>query len=204
LSSKALIPIQRALAERRVLGLEYEGAQRRERTRREVEPLGLVHYSDNWHLIAFCRLRRDVRDFRTDRICEIQLRDQLFSGHAEFSLRRYLEHAAQEGKFEAARVKFDPAAIDRVRREWHCRLIEERAEPEGIVVTLLAYSLEWLADWLLSFGSTAEVRAPERLKGLLAREAEKVLAKYPGVAPSSSLAFAGSSLAAPATHRVLA
>ena len=186
LSSQALIPIQRGLAERRVLGLEYQGAQRREMTLRDVEPLGLVYYSDNWHLIAYCRLRRDVRDFRTDRICRIQLRSELFSGHAQFSLQRYLENAAQEGKFEAAQVKFKPATMDRVRREWHCRLIEEKAEPDGIVVTLLAYSLEWLADWLLSFGSMAEVRAPEPLRHLVAREAEKVWAKYavaPQVAP---------------------
>src|ERR1051326_5491457 len=51
LSSETLIPIQSALAGRRVLALDYQGAQRRELTKRLVEPLGLVHYSDNWHLI---------------------------------------------------------------------------------------------------------------------------------------------------------
>jgi len=45
-------------------------------------------------------------------------------------------------------------------------------------VTLLAYSLEWLAGWVFSFGSTADVLAPERLKQLVAAEAEKVAAKY--------------------------
>ena len=157
LSSQALIPIQRGLADRRVLGLEYQGAERREVTRRDVEPLGLVYYSNNWHLIAYCRLRQDVRDFRTDRICSIQLRGEVFSGHAQFSLERYLENAAQRGKFEAARVKFTVAEMERVRREWNCRLVEESSEAEGVVVTLLAYSLEWLAEWLLSFGSKAEV-----------------------------------------------
>src|SRR5438046_942673 len=91
LSSEALIPIQRALAERRILALEYQGGQRRDVTHRQVEPLGLVYYADNWHLIAYCRLRRDVRDFRTDRIRKLQLQNELFSGHADFSLKRYLE-----------------------------------------------------------------------------------------------------------------
>src|SRR5215813_11852450 len=79
LSSEALIPIQRALAERRVLAMDYQGIQRKDLTRRQVEPLGLVYYSDNWHLIAYCRLRRDVRDFRTDRICKLQVQSELFS-----------------------------------------------------------------------------------------------------------------------------
>ncbi len=189
LSSGALIPIQRALAERRVLGLDYQGAQRREMTRRQVEPLGLVYYADNWHLIAYCRLRRDVRDFRTDRIHKLQLQNELYSGHADFSLKRYLEAAAHDGKFEAAEVRFKPETMERVRREWSCRLVEEKVDGEGVVVTLLAYSLEWFASWVLSFGSTAEVLAPESLKGLVATEARKVAAKYTASrkAPARSL-----------------
>src|SRR5712671_5222842 len=178
LSSQSLIPIQRGLAEQRVLGLDYQGIQRGEMTRRDVEPLGLVYYSDNWHLIAYCRLRRDVRDFRTDRICKIELRNELFSGHSQFSLKRYLQTAAHDGKFEAAQVKFKAQTMDRVRNEWHCRLIEEKAEPDGVMVTVLSYSLEWLAGWVFSFGSTAEVLAPDRLKDLIATEARRVTAKY--------------------------
>ena len=68
--------------------------------------------------------------------------------------------------------------MERVRREWSCRLVEEKAEHDGVVVTLLAYSLEWLAGWVFSFGSRAEVLAPERLKQLVAAEAEEVAAKY--------------------------
>jgi len=178
LSSEALIPIQRALAERRVLAMDYQGIQRRDLTRRQVEPLGLVYYSDNWHLIAYCRLRRDVRDFRTDRICKLQVQPELFSGHDDFSLARYLEAASQKGKFETATVRFKPEVIERVRREWFCRLVQEKTDPDGIVVTLLAYSLDWLAGWVFSFGSMAEVLGPLKLRQLVATEAETVAAKY--------------------------
>src|SRR5262249_19395527 len=178
LSSEALIPIQRGLAERRVVALDYQGAQRRDITRRQVEPLGLVYYSDNWHLIAYCRLRRGVRDFRTDRIRQLQVQGERFSGHDEFSLRRYLDAAAHDRKFETALVKFKPEVIERVRREWACRLVEERTQTDGVVITLLAYSLEWLVGWVLSFGSKAEVLSPERLKQLVADEGTRITAQY--------------------------
>ncbi len=178
LSSETLIPVQRALAERRVLAIDYQGAQRAELTRRQVEPLGLVYYSDNWHLIAYCRLRRDVRDFRTDRIRRLQLQAEFFSGHDDFSLRRYLDEAAREGKFVTAVVRFQPDVMERVRREWACRLVAETAELGGVEVTLMGYSLEWLANWVLSFGSKAEVLAPDRFKNLVAMEAEKIAAHY--------------------------
>ena len=178
LSSDALIPVQRALAERRVLALDYQGIERRERTQRQVEPLGLVYYSDNWHLIAYCRLRRDVRDFRTDRICQLQLQNEIFSGHDDFSLQRYLEAGKQDGKFVTAQVKFEARVIERVRREWFSRLVQETVEGDQVVTTLLAYSYEWMAGWVLSFGSTAEVLAPQRLKDLVAAEVEQIAAKY--------------------------
>lgn len=178
LSSEALIPIQRALAERRVLALDYQGGQRRETTKRQVEPLGLVYYSDNWHLIAYCRLRQDVRDFRTDRILKLQLQSELFTGHADFTLKGYLEAESREGQFEMARIRFKPEMMERVRRERYWGLVEEKAESGGVAVTLLDRSLEWLAGWVLSFGSRAEVLEPERLKTLVAAEATQIAHYY--------------------------
>jgi predicted DNA-binding transcriptional regulator YafY len=189
-----LTPIQRALAERRVLALDYLGGQRNELTKRHVEPLGLVYYSDNWHLIGYCRLRRDVRDFRTDRIVRLQLQNELFSGHGDFSLKGYLKTKKHDGNFEMGRIRFQPEAMERVRRERSWGLVEEESKSEGIEVTLLDYSLEWLACWILSFGSMAEALAPERLRELVAGEAEKIAVRYAAAHPLTSSSSARSSV----------
>jgi predicted DNA-binding transcriptional regulator YafY len=183
LSSEALIPIQRALAERRVLVLDYQGGQRREVTKRAVEPLGLVYYADNWHLIAHCRLRRDVRDFRTDRILKLQLQNELFSGHTDFSLKNYLEAETHSGQFEMARIRFKPEAMNRVRRERFWGLVEEKSHQGVVEVTLLDCSLEFLTGWVLSFGSKAEVLEPGRFRKHVAAEAEKLTAQYAALPP---------------------
>src|SRR5690606_23187742 len=92
LASHSLIPIQRALADRRVLAINYQGmAGPAAVTRREVEPLGLVFYGDRWHLIAFCRLRGDFRDFRTDRILSLETLPVQFLPRDDFSLKDYLQ-----------------------------------------------------------------------------------------------------------------
>jgi predicted DNA-binding transcriptional regulator YafY len=179
LSSEALIPLQRALAERCVLALDYQGAQRREITRRDVEPLGLVYYSDNWHLIAWCRLRRDVRDFRTDRIRKLEMRDERFVGHTDFSLKRYLEtQQTPDGNFAMAQIRFQPEVLERVRREHYWGLVEQSPAPDGVAVTLLTHSLEWLAGWVLSFGSKAEALGPDRFRQLVVAEAQQLAAQY--------------------------
>jgi hypothetical protein len=62
-----------------------------------------------------------------------------------------------------ARILFKPEVMDRVRRERHWGMVEEKAEGDGVAVTLLDFSLEWLAARVLSFGTMADILAPERL-----------------------------------------
>ncbi|MGC3961210.1 MAG: YafY family protein [Verrucomicrobiota bacterium] len=184
LASEALIPLQRALAERRVLALDYLGGQRREVTKRDVEPLGLIYYAENWHLIAHCRLRRDVRDFRTDRILKLALRDERFIGRDNFSLKQYLETQQQpDGDFVMVQLRFQPEAMERVRREHHWGLVEEKPTAAGVTVTLLTPSFEWLTGWVLSFGVKVEALGPERFRQLVAAEAQQLAARYAPVPP---------------------
>ncbi len=179
LASETLLPLQRALAERRVLTLEYRGGQRQEVTRRDVEPLALIFYADNWHLIGWCRLRRDMRDFRTDRILKLQMSEERFSGHENFSLKEYLEtQQSPNGDFILAQIRFHPSAMERVRREHRWGLVEEESRADGVTVTLLTHSLECLVGWLLSFGTKAEALAPVRLRELLAAETQQLAARY--------------------------
>jgi predicted DNA-binding transcriptional regulator YafY len=71
-SSPPPIPreIAHALAAGRVLRIGY-GDRQGAVTRREVEPLGYVGKPTHWYLIAWCRLRGEIRAFRTDRITSV-------------------------------------------------------------------------------------------------------------------------------------
>jgi predicted DNA-binding transcriptional regulator YafY len=179
MASEALIPIQQALAERRVLALDYLGGARRELTRRHVEPLGLIYYADNWHLIAHCRLRRDLRDFRSDRIRSLRLLNEIFIGHTNFSLPEYLKTSPREDGLETVVISFKREVMEYVRRDWNIRVEQEKEETNGdVMVTLRIYALESFASWILSFGDKAEVLSPDHLKSVVAAGAAKVVAKY--------------------------
>ena len=67
-SGNWLIDIQAVLSQSRVIRIDYHSGYKDELTTRSVEPLGLCFYADRWHLLAYCQLRRDYRDFRVDRI----------------------------------------------------------------------------------------------------------------------------------------
>ncbi|HEX5025974.1 MAG TPA: HTH domain-containing protein, partial [Agriterribacter sp.] len=52
--------IQHAIASRTILTIEYQN-NKDEVSAREVEPIGLIFYAYNWHMIAWCWWRSDYR-----------------------------------------------------------------------------------------------------------------------------------------------
>lgn len=173
-----LTQIQNALAQRRVLALHYRASGREEATRREVEPLGLIYYGDHWHLIACCRLRQDFRDFRTDRMAELAVRTATFQPHEGFSVREYISSWRDKAQGVEVKVRFAPRAVERARRSWFAASMEEQRTKNGVVMSFPVGELVWVADWLLSFGTDAEVIAPAALRSLLAERAAALTAHH--------------------------
>lgn len=84
-----------AVHHRRVLRLLYAGVRRQDTTEREVEPLGLVRTGGFWLMPAWCRLRGDVRVFRSDRILSTTVTGDTFAPRAGATMeeitKQYLE-----------------------------------------------------------------------------------------------------------------
>ncbi|TLP68733.1 YafY family transcriptional regulator [Parasedimentitalea maritima] len=56
-------------------------------TCRQVKPLGLIYFDRSTVLIAWCKLRKDFRIFRLDRMSELQVTTQSFRPHRVAMLR---------------------------------------------------------------------------------------------------------------------
>jgi len=173
-----LLTLQQAIVQRQVLAVVYHGKLRTEDTTREVEPLGTVYNTGAWYLVAWCRLRSDYRFFRIDRLSEVKVKPERFAPRPDFSLPKYLEQAAWSKDMASAEVRFAPSALERVHREGFSGLISERKTAEGVEVKFATFSLEWLADWLLSFGEEAEALAPDALREILASRARAIAKRY--------------------------
>ncbi|MFA6289837.1 MAG: YafY family protein [Opitutaceae bacterium] len=173
-----LATVQQAVARRRVLAMSYRAREKTADTVREVEALGILFYGGNWYLVAWCRLRRDLRHFRVDRIRDIELRAETFGGREGFSLGRHIEEYARQGDSFPARVWFAQEAQERARTESYATLVEERERGGGAEFSLMTWSYDWLARWLLSFGDRAEALEPAKLRDLVRRQAETVARRH--------------------------
>jgi predicted DNA-binding transcriptional regulator YafY len=68
--------VETAVAERRVLELDYIDRTGQRTERRLVEPFGLVGAERHWYLMGWCRMRGGGRTFRFDRIRSARVTDE--------------------------------------------------------------------------------------------------------------------------------
>lgn len=91
-TSDSLALIQNALTTFNVLDIIYHSENKNEKTQRSIEPFALYYnLQESWTLIAWCRLRKDYRMFRLDRILKIDLAGLSFTPH-KLSLKEYLDN----------------------------------------------------------------------------------------------------------------
>lgn len=183
--AEALRPIQRALTARRVLHLVYRARERTENTARDVEPMGAVFGGGTWYLVAWCRLRGEVRHFRLDRIRKLEVRTERFVPRHDFDLQRHLaEIEASSPKIEV-RLLVAPTALERLRSESYNGMLEEHAGRRGVEVRLHTYSIEWCARWVITFGNDVQALAPAELRAEIRTIAEAAATRHRG-APAAS------------------
>ncbi len=176
---RSLMPVQEAVVRRRCLSLNYNTAGQGEISKRVVEPLGVVFYSQRWHLIAWCRLRCGIRDFRLDRITALRMLEESFAGHEDFSLMEYLRHQVDTDELTPVKMVCESWALDRVLAEMPAQIVRHSELPGGRVeIEVLAYSLDWLSGWLLGLGLGAEVISPDELRQKVAAAALELAARY--------------------------
>ena len=163
----SLFLIQKALADRRMLRLSYRGSGAAEALRREVEPLGLTYYADRWHLIGWCRLRNDYRDFRTDRIETIVCLPEQFEPHEDFSLTEFLGRWENQPVSFSGIIRADPIAAERIRKEAPFKILREERKGEEVIFNIEGGNWNWYIGWLLSFGDRIAIFEPEELRSLV-------------------------------------
>ena len=181
IDQRVLLPIQQAVVTRRVLRLRYRAKAREEDTARDVEPLGVIYYGSAWYLVAWCRLRKDLRHFKLERIRGLEVLGEKFAARPDFSLREHLENEVETRDTVPARAWFSANAAERAQRESFTGFVEARPARGGHEMDFLTFSLEWLARWLLSFGDEAEALAPAKLRALVRAEALAVAKRHANV-----------------------
>ncbi len=171
--------IQVATVQQRVLRIDYRASYADTVTEREIEPIGLIYYGSGWHLVGYCRLRHDYRDFRTDRIRQLTETGETFPRQQRLSLQTYLSRLQQMERLQEVVVWFDrdTARFADSQRYWF-GFVDEEERDGRVRMRFLTQSANGLARWLLMFGSSITVETPDTLVAQMQTYIQELQAHY--------------------------
>jgi predicted DNA-binding transcriptional regulator YafY len=173
---KNIIEIQYAIASNRTMDLEYRSGMDGTLTKREVEPLGLVFYSSHWHLIAYCRLRKGLRDFRTDRITQLSITTNEFLSYSHPDFMDFITEASYGS--DAVKIILEVnSSFARFISEtkYFYGLVDEKMQGENILMTFYNSNLYFFTRWLLPMGNNVRIKEPVTLKNMIISQSRELL-----------------------------
>ncbi len=160
--------IQSALASKNMLQVEYHAYYNKKTTTRIIEPVSLCNYDMSWHLIAYCKLRGDYRDFRLDRIVQLSILEEKFQPENHISLNEYFERMTKEKSMYQIVLHMNKDLWEEIGsvKYWY-GLIEEKESNDYYKMLFAHNDLHVFARWILTMGNQVEIVNNEKLKGIV-------------------------------------
>ena len=173
--------LKNAIIGKQVLSFVYFNSSG-EMSGRKAYPQKLVFKSKSWYLQAFCLLKNDYRLFKITRMRDVEILAERFGAEA-FQMFHIPEIESSEPSeypsYDLIEVKllFLPEAAYRVYDEFEDHSITITEDGSYVVSLTLPHDY-WIYDYILSFGTCAEVLEPQHIRDEIVRHIEQLKDKY--------------------------
>lgn len=157
---------------------------------RKLDPYGIFFSQDNWYLVAYCHLRKNVREFNIKRIREAEILNDAFNMPESFDISDYVSHSWDFGEMEPVKVKLYHSAKDaRWIREIQLHPSQKNYENDdgSLFITVNVRAPENMISWILSRKCEVEVISPLFLKKAVHNEIKNMMKIYEKAAIKSRL-----------------
>lgn len=171
-----------SMAEKKQVVINYQNLHAEEIVERIIEPIGVFNENNFWYMMAFCLLRQDYRQFRTDRIFAIAKTEHRFSKkHSPELLDEYRK--AMEGQKEKTKVVIridkDIARYLSTGRKYY-GFVSEKVIRNSVEMTFMTNDThESFARWFMMFADRAEILEPDSLKERIAEIVSQIKINIP-------------------------
>ncbi|GAA4318938.1 hypothetical protein GCM10023149_17310 [Mucilaginibacter gynuensis] len=170
--------ILNAIGQKSVLKLDYFAMHNQQHTTRCVEPVGIYYLDSFWHLIAYCRMRNDYRDFRLDRIKTAIITDEIFEDQHP-TLNEYIAQTAHDRELETVIMIVDQKIHNYLNsQKYYNGFVSEKTIGDRVEMTFLTEHIEGFARWYMMFGDSADIISPDKLKDRIKEIYHKIGAKF--------------------------
>lgn len=159
--------------------VNYQSLEAESSAERTIEPVGVYHEHHFWYIVAYCHLRQDYRNFRSDRISYIRLLDNDFE-RIHQSLDYYLKKDCKQGQ-DLVRIRVDRKTAKYLKNSrTYYGFIEEIEQEDKIEMQFMTWTKDdYFARWYLSFGDKAEIIEPASLKESVRQLMDNIYKRLP-------------------------
>ncbi len=172
--------LRQAIVEKKVVAIVYYAWYKEEVTERELEPIGLSYFKQSWHLIAWCRLRKDYRDFRVDRIRKLITKDELFDSSQHPSLSEYISRLTWKGEVQEVIISFNRAICKYLQMQrYYYGFVSQEEKGDWVEMKFLTAYPEQVGRWILIFTNGAKIVSPISLKEKMIGYVNELKTIYP-------------------------
>jgi len=173
--------LMEAIGEEVKLKMEYYSVHSQQKKTYTIHPYRLMYFRGGLYLFAFVEEYKQIRTFAVERIESFEKTREAFDKPKDFSVESYLESAfgvVKEEPFDVE-VVFNADISEYVRsRVWHPSQ-QVREIGGGRISMKMHVGGEFeLGSWILSFGGSATVVSPDRLRRRVEAELAHALENY--------------------------
>lgn len=170
--------IQQALSAKKAIEIHYTKMDKTV-SNRKLNPLGLIYYGSNWHLIGWCTLRNDYRDFRVDRIEKLEIQEERFFETDFLTLEKYIDKMAGENPLIEIKINVKNEILPHISvSKYYYGFVSEREFDHYMEMTFKVSEFEYFSRWLLMLGNGATIVSPESLKERMQELALEITEHY--------------------------
>lgn len=169
----------KSISDKKVVKLEYRAFGKDNDTERLIEPIGIFHENDNWYTVGYCHLRESYRQFRIDRVKNIQLTEQAQQERESLKEYRLKQQDKPDCELKKVVIRIDKGVLRFIQeRRYYYGFVSETVYDDYTDMTFLTPSMEeGIARWVLMFGDYAEVLEPDSLKERINELLDKISKK---------------------------
>lgn len=161
--------------------MRYYSVHSQKRKDYRMHPYRLMYYRGGMYLFGYVEEYKEIRTFAIERIESMEKLRDSFEKPADFSVEKYLESSfgvIREEPFDVE-IVFGSDISEYVRsRVWHPSQKCRELDGGRIRMNLHVGGEFELVSWVLSFGASAKVITPERLRRRVETELARALDNY--------------------------
>jgi predicted DNA-binding transcriptional regulator YafY len=168
--------ISSAISQNKTIEFSYTSISEGNTTSRKIDPYLLVFYRDHWNVIGYSHKREAIRNFVLNRMENVKITEEKFEPNPKMDVEALIFNSNKSGQL--IEVLVDESSDRAFRANLPTKIFKKEAVTgKKIKVSFKFENLDYINEWLLQFGHSVSVEAPDDLKEKRKSLLEKMLSQ---------------------------